>query len=223
MVISFVWLALGILGLFGFGSLAKKKTAHSKNPQLSYQLIYQPLSLCLALLLWFVNRLTSETKANYLTLGNLTAGSSMLDWLGFDKNSSWMEIGTTFAIIPLIVTSIVVYFQVLKKKEWSFGKLGLALLVAIPLSITNALTEELIFRLIPLEGISLSPMVLAIISAFAFGVPHYFGTPGKFIGVAMATFLGYVAACSVLETQSIGWAWLINFVQDVPIIAMLLI
>lgn len=177
----------------------------------------------MALLLWLTNRITSETNVDYFTLGNLTATSSLLDWLGFDKNSSWLEIGITFAIIPLIVTCIVVYFQVLKKKTWSFAKLGLAVTIAIPLSVTNSLTEELIFRIIPLEGLPFAPIVLALIGAFAFGVPHYFGTPGKFIGVAMASFLGFVAACSVIETQGIGWAWLIHFVQDIPIIAMLLI
>ena len=147
----------------------------------------------------------------------------MLIWLGFEDNASWTEVGITFAIIPFIVTCVVVYFQVLKKKAWSIGQLGTALLVAIPFAITNALTEELIFRLIPIEGLALAPVALALISALAFGVPHYFGTPGKLVGIAMATFLGYVAACSIIETQGIGWAWLIHFVQDVPIIAMLLI
>lgn len=220
-MISFLWLTLGVIGLFALSSLAKKFSAGSTA--LKYQLYYQPMSLGLALLLWFINRITSGTRADYLSLGNLSARSSMLEWLGFESGSSWLEIGITFAVVPLVFTCVVVYFQVLKKRTWSFSKLGLALLLSIPLSISNSLTEELIFRIIPLEGLAFAPVLLAVISALAFGVPHYFGTPGRLIGVVMATFLGYVAACSVIETHGIGWAWLIHFVQDVPIIAMLLI
>ena len=63
---------------------------------------------------------------------------------------------------------------------------------------------------------------LAIFSGLWFGVPHYFGTPGKIPGVLMAGFLGWIAAISILETGGIAVAWAIHFVQDVPIITMLL-
>jgi hypothetical protein len=39
----------------------------------------------------------------------------------------------------------------------------------------------------------------------------------------MAGFLGLIAAQSIFDTSGIGWAWAIHFVQDVPIITMLLL
>ena len=69
----------------------------------------------------------------------------------------------------------------------------------------------------------MSVPLLAILCGVAFGIPHYFGNPGRIPGVLMAGFLGWIAGLSILETGGIAWAWGIHFAQDVPIILMLLL
>lgn len=219
---AFLWLAVGISALFFVGSRSTKLSTRFNNPVLAKQWIYQPITLAIAVALVFLNRNTVSTSNDYLRVGDLSATSKMLNWLGFE-GSNWSEVGIVFTVIPLAVTILVVYLQVLKKKQWNLQVLLKAVALAIPLAVMNSLTEELIFRIIPTEAMPFAAGSIAVICAVAFGIPHYFGTPGKFVGVLMAGFLGYAAASSVIETQGIGWAWLIHFVQDVPIIAMLLI
>lgn len=219
---ALLWLSVGITALFLVGSKSTALATRFTNPVISKQWIYQSITLVIALGLVFLNRITAGTSRDYLHPGELTAQSKMLDWLGFE-GSNWSEIGIVFTFIPLVVTIVVVYMQVLSKKRWNLLVLLKAVALAIPLAVMNSLTEELIFRIIPTEALPFTATGIAIVCSVAFGIPHYFGTPGKLIGVLMAGFLGYVAACSVVETQGIGWAWLIHFVQDVPIIAMLLI
>lgn len=64
-------------------------------------------------------------------------------------------------------------------------------------------------------------MTVALISGLLFGIPHYFGHPGKLAGVVLAGFLGWLMSLSVLQTGGIAWAWTVHFVQDVVIFTML--
>ncbi len=130
-----------------------------------------------------------------------------------------------FTLIAFVVTSLVVYLQVVKGKDVNNSLLFRFAIIALPLSAMNALTEELIFRAAIVQSLSAiaEPLLVAIIAGITFGIPHYFGNPGKLPGVVMATFLGVIAAQSVFDTGGLGWAWIMHFVQDVPIITMLLL
>ena len=130
-----------------------------------------------------------------------------------------------FTLIAFAVTSLVVYMQVVRGKEVDKSLLLRFTLFALPLSAMNALTEELIFRAAIMQSMTnvAGPVIVVILSGLLFGIPHYFGNPGKLSGVAMATFLGVIAAQSVFDTGGLGWAWIMHFVQDVPIITMLLL
>ena len=130
-----------------------------------------------------------------------------------------------FTLIAFAITTLVVYLQVVRGKEVNKSLLIRFTLIALPLSAMNALTEELIFRAAIMQSMIhvAGPMIVVILSALLFGIPHYFGNPGKLPGVVMATFLGVIAAQSVFDTGGLGWAWIMHFVQDVPIITMLLL
>jgi membrane protease YdiL (CAAX protease family) len=130
-----------------------------------------------------------------------------------------------FTLIAFLVTSVVVYLQVVKGNEIDKALLVRFSVLALPLSAMNALTEELIFRASIMQSMIhvASPLIVAILSGLLFGIPHYFGNPGKMPGVVMATFLGIIAAQSVFDTGGLGWAWIMHLVQDVPIITMLLL
>jgi hypothetical protein len=91
---------------------------------------------------------------------------------------------------------------------------------AVVFAATNSIVEEGIYRFsvtsIFLEN-GLSARSAAISSGLLFGGVHYSGMPGGIPGVFLAGFLGWLLSKSIAETKSIGWAWLIHFVQDVVI------
>ena len=66
-----------------------------------------------------------------------------------------------------------------------------------------------------------SKQTVLIVSAILFGLPHYMGYPNGIVGVIMAGILGYVLSKSTYETQGIGIAWAIHFIQDVIIFSAL--
>lgn len=176
--------------------------------------IYQLITL-LGAALFFATGLVLSDKKSIFTLGDLSAPANNVIDASYGA----------FALIALLVTTFVVYQQVLRGKQVDRTLILKSLLFSIPLSAMNALTEELIFRATLIQVLSgaAAPLTLALLSGLLFGIPHYFGNPGKIPGVLMAGFLGLIAAQSIFDTSGIGWAWAIHFVQDVPIITMLLL
>ena len=220
-ILTVLLIAIGVLGLFVISNYTER---FKTKGMLLWQISYQFLTLVMALLLLFINRLIHSDYRSALNKGYLESPTGNFVWLGIPNGTHWSEAFVTFMIFPLIITTVVVYFQVLKKEAVSLLTIAKVIPAAILLSIFNSFTEEIIFRVIGVEGLStvLSVSFLAILSGLWFGIPHYFGTPGKIPGVLMAGFLGWVAAISILETGGIAVAWAIHFVQDVPIITMLL-
>lgn len=183
------------------------------------------------------NRTKSFVRYQVITLLGALAISALA--LATSPNSSIYKIGDlsapadnfigasygAFTLIAFAITTLVVYLQVVKGKSIDKSLLLKSLAFALPLSAMNALTEELIFRASLMQSIIhvAGPAVVALLAGLLFGIPHYFGNPGKFPGVLMATFLGVIAAQSIFDTGGLGWAWLMHFAQDIPIITMLLL
>ena len=211
----------GIAGLFIIGRLTER---FNHFPIFRKQMIYQVMTLTMALILLIANRIVHGDYWSVLSKGDFGATTENFGWLGMKVGTLWSEAVITFLIFPLIITTVVVYFQVLKGSGVTTKRIFSVMPAAILLSIFNSFTEEIIFRVIGIEGLSGSfPIAtLAILSGLWFGIPHYFGTPGKISGVLMASFLGWIAAISILETGGFAIAWGIHFVQDVPIITMML-
>ena len=175
---------------------------------------YQIITLLGAVVISAVALATSPNSSIY-KLGDLTAPAD--NFIGASYGA--------FTLIAFAVTTLVVYLQVVRGKEFDKSLLLRFVLIALPLSAMNALTEELIFRAAIMQSMIhvAGPIIVAILSGLLFGIPHYFGNPGKLPGVVMATFLGVIAAQSVFDTGGLGWAWIMHFVQDIPIITMLLL
>ena len=220
-LLTFLLILTGIGGLF---AIARVTDRFKNRGMLVWQGSYQLFSLVMAIALLWLNRLIHSDYRSALNRGELNATTNHFAWLGLPNGTSWNSAFGTFVIFPLVITTVVVYFQILKKENIGFASLIKVLPWAVVLAGFNSLTEEVIFRVIGIEGLSstLSVSALAILSGVWFGIPHYFGTPGRIPGVLMAGFLGWVAAISILETGGIAVAWTIHFVQDVPIIVMLL-
>lgn len=89
---------------------------------------------------------------------------------------------------------------------------------SLPLSATNALTEEVITRWAVVQSLSGGAAKFAPwVSAFIFGSVHYFGIPGGPVGAVMAGFLAWLLARSIQDTRGIGWAWIVHFCQGILI------
>lgn len=95
---------------------------------------------------------------------------------------------------------------------------------AVLFAIVNASCEEFRFRCVLLaRGTRAFGITQAVAtSSVLFGMVHYGGHPSGFSGMAMAGFLGWILARSMVDTSGWGWAWLIHFVQDVIIFLMVL-
>lgn len=164
-----------------------------------------------------------------LRLGDVGASASHVAWMGFGDADGWDVVGPPLAVWPLVVTTVVVWLQVVRGAtragSGTMRRLALAVAWSLPFAAMNALTEELVFRAVPVQLLvgHADPLAIAVACGVLFGVPHWFGTPGKVPGVLMAGFLGWVMAQSVLDTGGLGWAWVIHVAQDVPIIAMQLV
>ena len=213
-MISIALTLIGVAGLFLAGKKVKEKFP---NSFLKYQITYQSLTLVLALILVLLNR--SQVDKRIKMVGNWSAPITNMKWLGLSTDIPWNSGVVTYTLFPFIITSAVVYLQV--AKTVSISKLLRYVPIAIPFAILNSLTEELVFRVVGVEGLTYSIGTVAIICGAWFGVPHYFGTPGKIPGVLLAGFLGWVMAISMLNTGGLLAAWLIHFSQDIPILAML--
>ena len=219
---AILFLLIGITALFYCGSLSRKIAPHS---EVKRQFIYQVATLGIAIFLVTLNRLTNNEYVSTLTRGDSALPTSNLSIIGIKDGTPWSEIGPTFVLIPLIVTAVVVYLQTLKGMKINWRYAPIAIMFSTLFSLVNSLTEELIFRVIPIEGLynHVSVPLLAILCGVAFGIPHYFGNPGRIPGVLMAGFLGWIAGLSILETGGIAWAWGIHFAQDIPIITFMIL
>ena len=196
-----------------------------KNSVVDFQIKFQALLLVLTtIVLALVRLLNPENFSLFFRMGNIHAHINKIAWLGITGNETWLEIATSLGLFITLGTGIFMFFQ-LKKSGADYPYFLFSLLWAIPFSITNAFSEEAIFRIgivSPLYGVFSVPIII-LISGAVFGIPHYFGTPSGVIGVMMAGFLGWLLAISLVETQGIFLAWAIHFVQDVVIITSMIL
>lgn len=225
MISTTLILVSGIAGLLQLGRWAARRAAAATNPELVKQLWYQPAALAFVVALVLANRLLHPEAPNVFRVGDLQSPVFGLGVLGVVDGSSWSSIVATVIGIPLIVTTVVVYRQTLRGRTVHWKLAPTAFLLSIAFSFVNSLTEELLFRVVSIEGLTghLADAMIVLICAVAFGVPHYFGNPGGLVGMIMAGFLGWLMATSIQQTGGLAVAWAIHFAQDVPIIGFLLI
>lgn len=162
-------------------------------------------------------------RERFLRAGDARAPAGAIRLLGVHAGEPWSVVGRNFALIATAVTAVVVWLQVARGQEGLLAALPMSLLLALPFAAANAATEEGLVRLALLEGTVdvLGAPRAAMLSGAVFGTVHYFGVPGGAPGLVLAGFLGYVLARSVTETNGVGWAWFIHFLQDVVIFALL--
>lgn len=207
------------LAVLGTAALLALTTAigQQQHAHLGRYFLYQGAGLVVAALV--VAGVAVLNGRSLLRWGWLAAPSRRVKPLGIAAGESWRRIGITFTVIISAVTAA---FLFLAYRE-QLGDIAptawlLAFAVAIPLSATNALTEELITRWAVVQSMRGSWARFAPwASALIFGGVHVFGIPGGPVGALMAAFLGWLLARSLQDTRGIGWAWIVHFCQDMLI------
>lgn len=158
----------------------------------------------------------------FLTRGNLTARIKPVPVLGFPKADPWPWFGLQWGLYIAIALGVVQYLTLRPS-----GALMIRVLPILPsilfYAALNAINEELFYRVPSLA--TLEPVVggwhALWMSAYFFGIAHYFGTPGGIIGGILSIFMGWILGKGMLETRGLFWSWWIHFLSDVAIFVFL--
>lgn len=155
-----------------------------------------------------------------MSVGKINAPSTKVRWLLINESESWISIGLSLITIISIVTTIYLVLSI-KPNLVQIDQLLHYIPLIILLAFLNAFSEEIIFRYSIVSSFSIifTKETILLTSAIIFGVVHFGGTPGGFIGMGMAGILGFVLCKSVIETNGLFWAILIHWVQDILIIS----
>jgi hypothetical protein len=189
------------------------------NNFMMYLLNGQLLRLAAALIIFGVLLFIKKKPKNFFfTMGKLDAEVKPIKYFLTDP-SNWKKFGIAFAFYISLGT---LTFLLIAGGIPSLSKL-IGIIPLIPLIIifaaVNSFYEELGYRaalISVLEDKIGSKHSLYLTSIF-FGIGHFYGVPYGIVGVAMASFLGYLLGKSMLETRGFFWAFFIHMLQDIII------
>lgn len=158
----------------------------------------------------------------FLTRGNLRAPIEPVRLLGFPKPDPWPVFGLQWGLYIAIALAVVQYLGLRPS-----GELMLKVVPILPsilfYAALNAFNEEITYRapmLATLEPVGGSKQALWL-SAYFFGIAHYFGTPGGLIGGVLSIFMGWILGKGMVETRGLFWTWWIHFLSDIAIFTFL--
>lgn len=185
--------------------------------------VYMPaeLSLNLIVTLAVITVLVAvkgDRRASYLAKGDTSTPAEPIRWLGVRPGERWSKLGRDLTFFISLGT--LAFLVIAGRPSIDIVVQALPLLPVVVLSAAlNAFNEEVTYKASFLS-VLLEPVgprhALWMVAAY-FGLAHFYGVPYGAIGVALAWFLGWILARSMLETRGLWWAWFIHFVQDVLI------
>ena len=158
----------------------------------------------------------------FLTLGFLHAPIEPAPLLGFPKRDPWPKFGLQWGIYIAAALTLVQYLG-LRPGGGVITKLLPILPSILFYAGLNAFNEEILYRspmLATFEPIGGSKQALWM-SAYFFGIGHYFGTPGGIVGGILSIFMGWILGKGMLETRGLFWTWWIHFLSDIAIFSFL--
>jgi hypothetical protein len=162
--------------------------------------------------------LKRDRRAFYLAKGDARAPAARVRWMGVDEGTPWSTLGP---ILSVAITGGSLVFLLVSGTPSPDGLARAipAIPVVLLCAALNAFNEEVTYKAgflsVLLEPVG-SRNALRMVAAF-FGLGHFYGVPYGIVGVALAWFLGWILARSMLETRGLWWAWWIHFLQDVAI------
>lgn len=158
----------------------------------------------------------------FLARGDLRASITPVPLLGFPKPDPWYRFALQWGIYIAAALAVAQYLGLRPS-----GTLALKTLPMLPsilfYAALNAFNEEITYRAPMLA--TLEPLVGSRqglwMSAYFFGIAHYFGTPGGILGGVLSIFMGWILGKAMLETRGLFWAWWIHYLSDVAIFGFL--
>jgi hypothetical protein len=191
--------------------------------------VYMPAEQSLRLMVTFLvvvalMVLRRHPKRFFLTVGTLSAPMRRIRWLGVKEGTRWSRFGPIAALALSAGTLAFLLIAGAPPPDLVAQAAPLLPIVLVAAAL-NAFNEEVTYKasfLSVLEGPVGRGHALLMVAAY-FGLGHYYGVPYGIVGVAMAFFLGWLLARSMLETRGLFWAWFIHFWQDVLIFSFLAI
>ena len=224
MSLSLILISIALIfKLFSFSKIIALQA--SDNDYIAGQFNYQILLLLLAFVtvtvLYFLN---GEVTGGFISIGAIYAPVSPVPVFGIHEGETWLSLGLSLSLFITFFTALFMFFQV-RSTGLNMSLLSPFFGWVLLFSLTNSLSEELIFRVGIAEALHevVSPVTLMLVSAVLFGLAHYGGMPNGIVGMFMSGLLGWLLMKSVLETHGIFWAWFIHFLQDVVIFSALTI
>ena len=163
-----------------------------------------------------------DNRDFFLTIGNLRAPIKPVPLLGFPKSDPWPKFGLQWGFYIAAALAIVQYLG-LRPNMNLMIKVVPILPSILFYAALNAFNEEILYRsplLATLEPVAGSRNALWI-SAYFFGIAHYFGTPGGLVGGIASIFMGWILGKGMLETRGLFWSWWIHFLSDIAIFSFL--
>lgn len=158
----------------------------------------------------------------FLTRGDWRAPIEPVRLLGFPRPIPWPSFGLQWAIYIALALAVVQYLS-LQPSGATLLKVAPILPSILFYAALNAFNEEVTFRapmLATLEPVGGSRHALWM-SAYVFGIAHYFGTPGGLAGGIASIFMGWILGKAMVETRGLFWAWWIHFLSDIAIFTFL--
>jgi hypothetical protein len=163
-----------------------------------------------------------KRKKFFLTRGNLRAPIDPVPLLGFPKRDLWPWFGLQWSIYIAAAIAVMLYFSLRPTNDLMIKVIPI-LPSILCYAALNAFNEEITYRspmLATLEPINGSQHALWM-SAFFFGIGHYFGTPGGIVGGIASIFMGWILGKGMVETRGFLWTWWIHFLSDITIFSFM--
>ena len=226
MRLSFTILMVAIASLLLISAnaiLVKFEVNFIDNKFINNLLKYQIFAFVIATITFLISvKYTPESKF-LLGIGKLENMAHRERWMGISGNDTWKKEGIKLLFFISLATGIFMFLAVKYTNSLQNFKLYFVPWILL-FSLFNSFSEEIIYR-VAVNGNLMNyvpKFQVLIVSAILFGLPHYQGYPNGVMGVIMASILGYVLSKVTYETEGIGMAWTIHFVQDIIIFTALL-
>jgi uncharacterized protein len=203
--------------------LAKINITFHENIFLDEMFKYQLFAFIIAFILLMITLKISPESKGLLKFGNIQNIAFKEKWLGINGISTWQKNGLQLLFFISVPTAIFMFLGVYYTNSFHNFRMYFIPLILL-FSITNSFSEEIIYRFVINGNLAkiVASTTIFLISGIIFGLPHYWGFPTGIIGVIMSGLLGYILSKATHETQGLGIAWGIHFVQDVIIFTAVL-
>ena len=164
-------------------------------------------------------------KASYLSPGDLTVRADSIVWLGIRGDRiRWRKLAGISGLLIMIGTILLSMITTTGLRiPAGFDRFIKYLPIILLLAVINSFCEGLVFRsaiMGPIHDI-FPKLFVTLIPALFFGIAHYQGIPGGFLGAALSGLLGYYMSLSMYETRGFLSGWIIHVMQDVAVFSTL--